>query len=178
MSKFYTKYTGLTKNFRVKVRHCNPRLLHTFLESLGSIECCYTFGLPWTLGSLPLLSLKHAVPCLPVQPCLGPAEGHLGILLPDEFFQEFRFDEGVGVFGLDVSVQGLDGPGVEDLLALLAAHVGHQIALVDYGVEHLVIQPILELQAALVTLGSSLIELKVSGLMQGLSLTAKTFLTS
>ena len=106
--------------------------------------------------SLQIIFIKGS---LPVQPCLGPAEGDLGILLPDEFFQEFRFDEGVGVFRLDVSVQGLDGPGVEDLLALLAAHVGHQIALVDYGVEHLVIQPILELQASLVTLGSSSIDI-------------------
>ena len=103
-----------------------------------------------SIMSLQIIFIKGS---LPVQPCLGPAEGHLGILLPDEFFQEFRFDEGVGVFGLNVGVQGLDRPGVEDLLALLAAHVGHQIALVDYGVEHLVIQPILELQASLVTLG-------------------------
>ena len=66
--------------------------------------------------------MAHAL--IPVQPCLCPAEGDLGILLPDEFFQEVRFDKGVGVLGLDVSVQGLDGFGFEDLLALLAAHVG------------------------------------------------------
>ena len=59
--KFHSKNLGTPCIFSVKINLCNLGLSYTFLDTLGSIECCYVFGFLGTWDVLTYRSFRHAV---------------------------------------------------------------------------------------------------------------------